>query len=222
MDPAKTAHGKIALSCDEHRPVIVPLVIAMGIFNILVPLLLVLFTWEHATGFVQTLRISNLIILTMAMLDFQFYVRRATAPFVRTSAYAWLITLCGTVAPLLFRPTDDVSDFWGATLLQVTGLIMQMHVFRMLNGRPGTVVGGGDITTVGLFRYVRHPIYLAFMLSQYGYVLNHTSIYNLFVLAFATCFQILRVNEEERLLRDDEAYQEYAKLARWRVIPGVF
>lgn len=43
-----------------------------------------------------------------------------------------------------------------------------------------------------------------------------------FLLHPATCFQILRVNEEERLLRDDEAYQEYAKLARWRVIPGVF
>jgi protein-S-isoprenylcysteine O-methyltransferase Ste14 len=196
-----------------------PLVIANRIFNVLVPLCCILFAWAHLVGFIHTLRISILIILAKAALEIQFYVRKYTGPFVSTSAYAWLIALCGTVAPLMLRPTDDPSDFSLATLLQVMGLAMQVYVIRALNE---TAVARHGIGRDGLYRFVRHPLYVAFMFSQYGYVLNHASFYNLCVLAVVTVFQVLRINEEERLLEEDEEFQGYAEQTRWRVIPGVF
>jgi protein-S-isoprenylcysteine O-methyltransferase Ste14 len=199
-----------------------PVVIATRIFNILVPLCAILFAWAHAVAFLQTLRLSILIILAKAALEIQFYVRRSTGPFISTSAYAWLVALCGTIGPLMLRPTDDASDFSVATGMQVIGLAMLVGVVRALNRSGGIPVAKHGIRRDGLYRFVRHPIYLAFMFSQYGYVLNHTSLYNVFILALATSFQILRINEEERLLLDDEEYQGYTEQTRWRVIPWVF
>lgn len=223
MNPVKPANPTLAPDGAKSKlPVITPLIVATGIFNIIVPLFFLLFAWQHSVAFVHTLRISNLIILTKAVLDFQFYVRKSTAPFVSTSPYAWLIALCGSVTPLMFRPTGDASDFWVATMIQVIGGAMQIHVITTFNRSFGMAVARRGIKRDGLCRFVRHPFYLTFMISQFGYVLNHTSFYNVCILAFVTFFQILRINEEERLLIKDEEYQEYVRLTPWRAIPGVF
>lgn len=223
MNTIKPARADIAQSSDRPRaPAITPLVIATGVFNVLVPLFFVFFTWKHAAAFIQTLRISNLLILTKAALELQFYVRKSTAPFVSTSAYAWLIALCGAVAPLLFRPTDDASDFWVATVLQVIGGAMQVYIIVAIDRSLGAAVDRPGTRRDGLHRFVRHPLYVAFMLSQYGYALNHTSFYNLCVLSLVTLFQFLRIIEEERLLRNNDEYQGYVQQTPWRVIPGVF
>ena len=223
MKTVKPARADIPPNGAEPKePVITPLVIATRIFNILVPLFFILFAWMHAVAFVQTLRISILIILAKAVLEIRFYVRRSTTPFVSTSAYAWLIALCGTAAPLMFRPMDNGSDFSVATGMQVIGLAMLVYVIRTFNRSSGMAVARHGVRRDGLYRFVRHPLYLAFMFSEYGYVLNHTTFYNLCVLAFVTFFQVLRINEEERLLLDDEEFQGYVDQTRWQVIPGVF
>jgi protein-S-isoprenylcysteine O-methyltransferase Ste14 len=223
MNTVKPARSDIPrYGGDPDTPAIAPLIVATGIFNIIVPLFAALFAWAQAAAFVHTLRISNLIILTKVVLDLQYYVRKSTAPFVSTSAYAWLIALCGTVALLLLRPTDDESDFWLATGLQIIGGAMQIQVITTFKRSRGMVVARHGVRRDGLYCLVRHPLYLAFMFGQYGYVLNHTSFYNLCVLALVTLFQVLRIKEEERLLVKDEEFQAYAEQTPWRIIPGVF
>jgi protein-S-isoprenylcysteine O-methyltransferase Ste14 len=199
-----------------------PPVIATQIFNALVTLACILFAWAHVVGFVQALRLSILIILAKAVLEIQFYVRRSTTPFVSSSVYAWLIALCGTITPLMLRPAADASDFWVGTLIQVIGLGMLIHVVLTFRRNDGVALARLGLRQDGLYRFVRHPICLAFLFSLYGYALNHPTLYNGCVLAIATVFHVLRVNEEERLLREDEEYVRYATEIRWRVIPGVF
>ena len=207
---------------EPEEPAITAPPIAIKAFNFIVPLFFILFAWAHAVGFIHTLRISILMIVAKAVLEIQFHVRKHTGPFVSTSAYAWLIALCGTVAPLMLRPTDDPSDFSIATLLQIIGLAMQVYIIRILDRSSGMTVARHGVRRDGLYRFVRHPLYVAFMFGQYGYVLNHASFYNLCVLALVTFFQVLRINEEERLLEDDEEFQGYVEQTRWRIIPGVF
>lgn len=223
MNPFKPPWAEVSPKPPEPpAPDNTPLVIATGIFNILVPLFFVLFVWEHGAAFVLTLRISNLIILAKVVLDLQYYVRRSTAPFVSTSAYAWLVALCGTIAPMLFRPTFDDPDYAAATLMQLVGLAMQIYLIRTLDLSFQTTVARRGIRRDGPYRLVRHPLYLTFILSQYGYLLNHTTFYNLMVCTLAIFFQVLRIKEEERLLRDDEEFQAYAEQTPWRICPGVF
>ncbi|MHC4445695.1 MAG: methyltransferase family protein [Planctomycetota bacterium] len=220
VKPART-HTPQNVS-ESEAPVITAPVIAIRIFNTLVLLFFILFVWAHVAALAQTLRLSILIIMAKAVLELQFHVRKSTAQFVNTSAYAWLIALCGTVAALLFRPSDSMPDFSVATVMQAIGLAMLVYFITTLNRNSGMVFARQGIRRDGLYRFVRHPIYLAFMFSEYGYLLNHTTFYNLGVLALVTCFQVLRINEEERLLRDDEEFQVYAEQTRWRVIPGMF
>ncbi|UCD28904.1 MAG: hypothetical protein JSV03_00010 [Planctomycetota bacterium] len=207
---------------ESEAPVITAPVIAIRIFNTLVPLFFILFAWAHVAAFVRAPQLSILIIMAKAVLEIHFHVRKSTAQFVNTSAYAWLIALYGTVAALLFRPSDIMPDFLIATVMQAIGLAMLVYVITTLNRNSGMVFARQGIRRDGLYRFVRHPIYLAFMFGEYGYVLNHTTFYNLCVLALVTCFQVLRINEEERLLRDDEEFQGYAGQTRWRIIPGIF
>ncbi len=197
-------------------------VIATIIFTTLLIVCSLLFAWSQVDALIQMLRISIPLILAKAVLEIRFYVRDSTAPFVRTSPYAWLIGLGGTLAPLMFRPNIGVPDFFVATMVQVTGLALQIYLILTLNRVTGSAVAECDLRRRGLYRFVRHPLTLAFMLSHFGYVANHTTIYNMGILAFVTFLQVLRVNEEERQLEDDEQYQEYANRTHWRVIPGVF
>ncbi len=186
-------------------------------------LFFVLFLWAHVAALVHAVRLSILIILANAVLEIQFYVRKSTLQFVNTSAYALLIALCGTVAALLFRPSSDgVPDFSLAIVLQAIGLALQVYVISTRNRNPGMGFVRRGVSRDGLYRFVRHPIYLAFIFSAYGYVLNHATAYNVGVLALVTFLQVLRIKEEERLLRDDKEFQEYAEHTRWRVIPKVF
>jgi protein-S-isoprenylcysteine O-methyltransferase Ste14 len=216
--PAHTGQNDL----ESQAVVIKPLVVATGIFNVVVPLLFAIFAWQHVAAFVHTLRISNVIILAQAVLVLQFYVRKSTAPFVRTSAYAWLIALGGAVAPLMFRPTVDESDVSVAIAIQVIGAAMQIHLITTLNLGFGAAMARRGVRGDGLYRHVRHPLYLTFIISYYGYVLNHSSFYNVCVLALLIFVQVLRLNEEERLLRDDLEFQEYVERTPWRIIPKVF
>lgn len=234
MKTIKQARAHLARRPDEARAqgapqtqeaeavVETPILIATKIFNAVVPICFVLFAWHHAAAFFQTLRLSNLIVLVQTVLVLQFYVRKTTAPFVSTSAYAWFIALSGTVAPLMFRPTRDPLDFQLATVLQVIGGAMQIYVISTLGFNSGSTAARRGIRRDSWYRFVRHPLYLTLMLSQYGYVLNHTSFYNILVCAFAIFFHVLRINEEERLLQEDPEFQEYVEQTPWRLFPKVY
>jgi|GEM_PF-1030207 len=224
MNTVEPAHAYTPSdTAKPDEPIVAAPVIAMRIFNTLVALSFIFFVWAHVAALAHALRLSILMILAMAVLEIQFYVRKSTLQFVNTSAYAWFIALVGTVAALLFRPTTDgVPDVSFATGLQAIGLAMLVYVIITLNRNPGTEFARRGVSRDGLYRFVRHPIYLAFMCSGYGYILNHTTLYNMGVIALVTFLQVIRIKEEERLLRDDQEFQEYAEHTRWQVIPTVF
>jgi len=204
------------------RPTISRLTLLTALCNIVVPLFFARFAWEHATAFIHSLRISNLLFMTKEILDVYFYLRKSNARVVSTSTYAWVIATFGTAAPLLFRPSHDGSDLWAATLIQVLGAALQLLAILSLNRSFGLVAANRGIKTDGMYRLVRHPLYLTYLISQLGYVLNYPTTYNFCILVIATGVQVLRIFEEERLLLQDPEYADYAKRTRWRLVPLVF
>jgi protein-S-isoprenylcysteine O-methyltransferase Ste14 len=61
---------------------------------------------------------------------------------------------------------------------------------------------------------------VSFIISLFAYALNHTTFYNLLIVALSIFFQVLRINEEERLLRKDQQFQDYTEQTPWRILPG--
>ena len=86
----------------------------------------------------------------------------------------------------------------------------------------GIVAAHRGIQTRGLYRYVRHPIYAAYLLAFGGFVLAHPSLFNSMVLLVWAGIQIARIRAEERLLSTDPYYAAYAQRVRHRLIPGLW
>jgi protein-S-isoprenylcysteine O-methyltransferase Ste14 len=78
------------------------------------------------------------------------------------------------------------------------------------------------IQTSGMYRVVRHPIYLSYMVMALGTVLRHLTIYNAAVAIIGIALMIWRINFEERLLEENQTYRDYAKAVPYRLIPGVY
>lgn len=75
----------------------------------------------------------------------------------------------------------------------------------------------------GLYKHVRHPIYLGETVRNLGIVLLFSSIYGLVLIAAATVFLLFRMQKEEKMLteRFGKEYQEYQRKTK-RIIPYIY
>lgn len=75
----------------------------------------------------------------------------------------------------------------------------------------------------GLYRHVRHPIYLGEILRNLGIVLILTSVYGVLLVAIASIFLLFRIGIEEKMLIDvfGDDYKEYQQNTK-RIIPYVY
>ena len=107
----------------------------------------------------------------------------------------------------------------GVTLMAAILLFWSGHVVVSHKQRPNSVV------LTGAFRYVRHPLYLASILTYLGLTLSTASLLSLAVFVGIFVFHNYLASYEERLLETKfgEAYNEYKKrTGKWlpRISPG--
>jgi len=147
--------------------------------------------------------------------------RRASVAVAGDSPPA-VLAWCGTILPLLLRPTTlaHMPIALLGNALQLLGGVLVLAATLRLGRSFGIVAANRGIQTGGLYRVVRHPIYAAYMLAFGGFVLAHPSLNNVVILTSWLIVQVLRVRAEERLLMQDEEYTTYAAQVRYRLIPG--
>ena len=74
----------------------------------------------------------------------------------------------------------------------------------------------------GPYRFVRHPMYLGYFLTQVAFLLSNLSIGNLVKYLVTWGVQVLRIREEEKFLLQDSAYQDLTKRVKFRLVPGIY
>ena len=116
------------------------------------------------------------------------------------------------------------SDVPGAVTvtIQLVGLAMATVAMGSLRRSFGLAPANRGVKTAGMYRYVRHPLYAAYLVTFTGYVLAYPAPRNLVVFACAVAGQVLRMQLEERLLLRDQQYVDYAARTRFRIVPGVY
>ena len=190
--------------------------------NVILAVYFGLFASAHALNFLRYQRVSNLLIVAKETLDAFFFLARRAPSKTSKSPYHWAVGIGATFGPILFRPVERPLDLPSGQALQFAGLVLQVIGIMSLNRSFGIVAANRGIKTGGLYRFVRHPLYSAYIIQHIGYVINNFSVRNCLIFAFATGLQLLRITIEEGFLTQDLAYLEYTKRTRWRLIPFVF
>jgi len=86
----------------------------------------------------------------------------------------------------------------------------------------GIAPANRGVKVSGPYRFVRHPMYAGYLLSNIGMFLLMPSPINLAIYAIGWTAPILRLLAEERLLAQDETYRDFQQTTRFRLIPGLF
>jgi protein-S-isoprenylcysteine O-methyltransferase Ste14 len=95
-----------------------------------------------------------------------------------------------------------------ATLLVLAGNALAVLVLVQLGRSFSIMAEARELATSGLYRWVRHPLYLAEELAVIGIVLQFLSVWTVLLLAVQIGFQLRRMCNEERVLA--ESFPEYA------------
>ncbi len=159
---------------------------------------------------------ENLLIMLL------FLLRRPSRQVAR-SPKAWILAVLGTLAPLLMRPAIPLAFPLPLVSLGLQGLaaVGMLAALARLGRSFGVVPAHRGLVNEGLYGQVRHPIYAFEMAFYVAFVLGNLSVANAAVLVAFIVTQILRADQEERLLRSDLRYRNYTRQVRFRFIPGL-
>ena len=117
--------------------------------------------------------------------------------------------------------------------LLVAGGYMRMKARLQLKEKAGfktlaetarlQTMEGHRLVKDGLYKHIRHPLYLGETVRNFGFVMIFSSIYGVLLIAVATIFIAFRIRMEERMLVQvfGDEYREYQKNTK-RIIPYVY
>ncbi|TAM55988.1 MAG: isoprenylcysteine carboxylmethyltransferase family protein [Paraburkholderia sp.] len=137
---------------------------------------------------------------------------------------ALLCSLGGTYGCLAYNLNTGVQvvpETIGA-LLQIGGIGWQLFAKVSLKRAFGILPANRGVVSHGAYRFVRHPMYLGYFVTDLGFLLTNFSPFNLTVHVVQLAFQIGRILQEEKMLETDAAYRCYRNAVRYRFIPLVF
>lgn len=163
-----------------------------------------------------------LLLLVSEGLVVLFLIIRRPTESISRRPLDWVVAFAGTFAPLLVIKTATPQWIVAGAALMSFGLVI--HVFAKLSLRRsfGLVAANRGVKSDGAYRYVRHPMYLGYILSHAGFLCLAPHAWNFAVYAVAWTCIVFRILAEERVLGADAAYQAYAARVRWRLLPGLF
>ena len=118
-------------------------------------------------------------------------------------------------------PGEAVSATAGLVLVMAAtflSFVSLVSLGRSFGVRPAL----RRLVTFGPYRFVRHPIYLSYVMSDIGYNIQEWNVGTL-LLTFAGWISLLyRIHAEERVLSRDPRWPAYVATVRYRLLPGVW
>lgn len=98
------------------------------------------------------------------------------------------------------------------------GFASLLSIGRMFGLRPAL----RGLTTRGPYGVVRHPLYLAYVVSDIGYYLDEWNLGLVLIGTFGWISLAYRIFAEERVLARHAQWQTYVNSVPYRLVPGVW
>jgi len=174
--------------------------------------------------FLQTGRLTGLLLLASETLVVVMTVFRRPSTVVDRSLRARVITTLSLLGPPLVKPglVPALAPETATVALGVAGLLVVIAGKISLGRSFGLIPANRGIVSTGVYRLVRHPIYLGYLVTHAGFLLANPTMWNIMAMTAADLALMVRAVCEERTLALDPAYREYQTRVPWRVLPGVF
>ena len=118
-------------------------------------------------------------------------------------------------------PGEEISANAGLVLVMAATLLSFVSLVslgRSFGVRPAL----RRLVTYGPYRFVRHPIYLSYVVSDIGYNIQEWNVGTLLLMFTGWISLIYRIHAEERVLSKDPRWPEYVTSVPYRLLPGVW
>ena len=144
------------------------------------------------------------------------------APGIEPRVSALIGTFLFTAVVLFPRRELSPAAAAVSTLVTLAGNALAIVVLTQLRGSFSIMAEARQLVTSGVYRLVRHPLYLAEEIALIGVVMQYFSLWTALLLAAEIAFQLRRMHNEEAVL--GENFPEYAAYKRntARLIPGIY
>jgi protein-S-isoprenylcysteine O-methyltransferase Ste14 len=166
---------------------------------------------------------AYILLLISECLVILFLLVRRVPSEVSLSPVDWFVAVGGTTLPLLVTTGGEPlvpSSISG--VLMLVGLATNVWAKLALRRSFGIVAANRGVKTRGPYRFIRHPMYFGYVITQIGFFLSNPTFWNFAIYAAALTLQVLRMLAEERTLSQDPKYKTYAVEVRYRLIPYLF
>ena len=104
------------------------------------------------------------------------------------------------------------------TLAAGLSLVSLLTMRRLFGVRPAL----RGLVRSGPYRFVRHPMYLSYILADIGYNLQEWNFVTLLLVLIGWMSLVYRIHAEERVLSQHPEWRAYAVLVRYRLFPGIW
>jgi protein-S-isoprenylcysteine O-methyltransferase Ste14 len=190
--------------------------------DIFLALIWVRFACQFLTAFLAHYHPQDALLLTLECVTVTMFLTRRRATTSSSDSGDWAMALCGTMAPMFFRPeAANPTGALGLTLDIAQGFGTCVAIFGLLGLRRsfGIVPANRGVQAGGLYQYVRHPVYAGYIITNLAYTVANLNPRNIVVFIAIIVFQIIRIGNEEAHLKRDAEYREYLTRTRWRLFP---
>lgn len=191
--------------------------------RVLVGGLFLALAWRLGEDFLQTGRPTDLLLIVGESLVVILTCLRRPAKTVDRRLIVRIVTTASMMSPFLIQPSQGAGVIPEATaaLVAAFGLLIVVAGKISLGWSFGLLPANRGIIDRGLYRIIRHPIYLGYLMTHAAFLAAHPTAWNVIVLLAGDCALIVRVFFEERTLSRDPKYVRYCKTVKWRLVPGV-
>lgn len=197
--------------------------LSAGFTNLMLAFVFGFFASAHFAAGLRTgqwLMIAPVVLQESLLIALVLTRRRSVA--VSAEPTAWVAGMVGTFLPLCFRPTEATGLIALGAPIQIAGLVLVLFALGALGRSFGLVAADRGVKTHGMYRFVRHPMYVAHLVAYLGYVISYPSVRNVAIALVTATVLNVRAGFEERLLARDPSYADYLRRVAWRFLPRIY
>lgn len=139
-----------------------------------------------------------------------------------TSLSTFVIVAAHVVLPLFLNAKTDMPLGLAPLALVILGVLLSAFAVLDIGKSFGVLPARRSVVTNGAYSFVRHPIYLGYVIAMFGWCLFSPTPRNILLFLVYVFLTLLRIRKEEEHLLLDAHYTDYSKRVANRLIPGVY